>query len=152
MVDTAYIYTMDLNGYDPKFQAGNLARFNVLIVDPSSFGIVASGQPVLQQNVNGSFSGLVQTMDIPYRCCTLYFFVDLFGAASMGASVRISDPVTLSLPAGWTYTLSPGPDPDPLFPVPEPRSSILFGAGTLLTLVVLARRRLRTDQRRAAIG
>ena len=89
-------------------------------------------------------SGLVQTtQDVKVTCCSLNLFV--FGRLEVfnGPSASFTDPPSLTLPAGWTYTLTPEPVPlsvYQLFAVPEPSTALLFSAG-VVGLAVMPRRR-----------
>jgi hypothetical protein len=86
---------------------------------------------------NGSFSGLLQTLDLTLNAPFTTEF-QLAGKATVtvaggNASASFSDPVTFILPPGWRYTLA---SQQATSAVPEPSAGSMLGLGILVLVAV----------------
>jgi len=59
-------------------------------------------------------------------CCTAHFTIDVGIILSNGWSGSVGDPITITVPSGWSYSPTPGPV---IGFVPDPGTLLLVGAG-----------------------
>lgn len=103
-------------------------------LDLSQPGVQVPSNVVL--DTAGSKSGIGGTNPIMMDCCTANFTTEVGIAVSNGWSGSVSDPLVITVPSGWSYSLAPGPV---VQFVPEPDTLALLASG----LVILAVRHLR---------
>jgi len=149
-VGAASSYTLEIDGIqgpNAQVMAGSAQLW--LFLDDQNGKSVDFGSVSLPMNQNGMASGLLQTQlgnqEVP--CCTVDLIERGIIGVANGANAQFSDPPSLILPPGWTYTLSADESlsdyQKALASIPEPSTALLLSAG----LVGIALRHRRTNKR-----
>jgi hypothetical protein len=143
-------YILSLSGTSPPITGNSYSSMSLFVVDTINAGKGPPGKTIVATAAltsDGNQSGLLQSannimVDGPHY--SLFWGIQGKVSVTDGSSGSFSDPVFLTLPPGWTYSLN-AIDPSSL--VPEPSSWLETGIGMVgLALVVLRRHGSRATQ------